>query len=232
MHMKALLLTLMVLAAFALVPADTVSAASSIGKTTVLTLNRVPTSAYFGDEIRVTGKLIDASTGEGIVGAAIKLIDNEPVGQNVLTSTTTRKYGLFSAGLTATLDDPQRDSAVHLLVKFDGSANYTASVSREQTVMVRLLPLEVRFQYLKNIYSEGEAAEVVFTATSLGKPVEPDIIKASFDAISVSPASYGTGNYVYETPPLSKTQHQFYVSVSKYGYSTASQIITIHVSRQ
>jgi len=206
------------------------SAANPISKTTVLTLNRAPVSVYFGDEIKVTGQLVEARTGQGIVGANIKLIDNEPVGQKVLASATTRKYGLFTASWTATLDDPSRDSAIHLIVKFDGSASYTASVSREQAIIVKLLPLELKFQYLKSFYKQGESAELIFTVTSLRKLVEPAIIRVNFDGKPVSVTSYGTGNYVYETPPLSKTQHQFFVSVSKYGHSTVSQIITIHVN--
>ena len=208
----------------------TASAANPISKTAGLTLSRAPTSVYFGDEIKVIGQLVEARTGQGIVGTSVKLIDNEPVGQKVLASATTRKYGLFTASWTATLDGPNRDSAIHLVAKFDGSANYTASISREQTIMVRLLPLEIKFQYLKSFYKQGEAAEIMFTVTSLRKLVELDIVRVNFDGRPVSVTSYGTGNYVYETPPLSKTQHQFFVSVSKYGYSTVSQIITIHVN--
>ena len=208
----------------------TTSTANPISKTTVLTLNRASASVYFGDEIKVTGQLLEARTGVGIVGVSVKLIDNEPVGQKVLTSVTTRKYGLFTASWAATLDDTNRDSAIHLIAKFDGSANYTAAVSREQTIMVRLLPLEIKFQYLKSFYKQSESAEIIFTVTSLRKPVEPDIMRVNFDGKPASVTSYGTGNYVYETQPLSKAQHQFFVSVSKHGYSTASQVITIHVN--
>jgi len=223
------LLVALISAALAVSSIAVAYAANPISKTTMLTLNRAPASVYFGDEIKVTGQLVEARTGEGVVGVNVKLIDNEPVGQKVLASTTTRKYGLFTASWTATLNDPNRSSAIHLVAKFDGSANYTASVSKEQTIMVKLLPLEIKFQYLKSYYKQGKSAEIIFTVTSLKKLVEPDIMRVSFDGKPVSVDSYGTGNYVYETPPLSKAQHQFFVSVSKYGYSTASQIITIHV---
>jgi len=206
------------------------SASSPISKTAMLTLNSAPRSVYFGDEIKVSGKLTEARTGQGIVGVNIKFVDNEPVGQKVLASATTRKYGLFTVSWTAALDDPSRDSAVHLVAKFEGSANYTASISKEKTITVRLLPLEIKFEYLKSFYNQGESAEIIFTVISLRKLVEPDTVRVNFDGRPASVTSYGTGNYVYETPPLAKTQHQFFVSVSKYGYSTATQIITIHIS--
>jgi hypothetical protein len=205
------------------------STANPVSKTTMLTLNTASRSVYFGDEIKVSGKLTEVRTGQGIVGVNIKFVDNEPVGQKILASATTRKYGLFTASWRAALDDPDRDSAVHLVAKFDGSANYTASISKEKTITVRLLPLEIKFEYLKSFYNEGESAEIIFTVISLRKLVEPDIVRVNFDGRPVSVTSYGIGNYVYETPPLSKTQHQFFVSVSKYGYSTATQIITIHI---
>jgi hypothetical protein len=206
------------------------SAANPVSKTTMLTLNTASRWVYFGDEIKVSGKLTEARTGQGIVGVNIKFVDNEPVDQKILASATTRKYGLFTASWRAALDDSKRDSAVHLVAKFYGSANYTASISKEKTITVRLLPLEIKFEYLKSFYNQGESAEIIFTAISLRKLVEPDTVRANFDGRPVSVTSYGTGNYVYETPPLSKTQHQFFVSVSKYGYSTATQIITIHIN--
>lgn len=207
--------------------ASSASAISPISKPTIVALNRIPSSVYFGEEVRVTGKLVDAS-GEGIVGATVKFIDNEPVGQKILASVVTRKYGLFTAGWTAALDDT-RDRSIHLVVRYDGSANYTGSVSREQTIMVRPIPLELKFQYLKNVYSKDESAEIVFTVTSRRIPVEPDLIKASLDGVPVTVTAYGKGNYVFETPPLSKPWHQFYVSVSKHGYFPASQSITLHL---
>ena len=206
------------------------SAANPVSKTTMLTLNTAPRSVYFGEEIKVSGKLLEARTGQGMVGVTIKFVDNEPVGQKVLASATTRKYGLFTASWTAALDDPSSDSAVHLIAKFDGSGNYTTSISKEKTITIRLLPLEIKFEYLKSYYAEGESAEIIFTVMSLRKLVEPDIVRVNFDGRPITVTSYGTGNYVYETPPLAKTQHQFFVSVSKYGYSTATQIITIHIN--
>lgn|SRR5574341_33956 len=127
------------------------------------------------------------------------------------------------------LEDP-RDKTVHLIVKYDGSANYVGSISREHTITVRLLPLEINFLYLKSSYKQGETPEIIFEVTSRGKLVKPDIIYASFNGQIVTPAVYGTGNYVYETTPLSKGHNQFFVNVSKVGYETVSRIITIRVN--
>lgn len=199
-------------------------------RTTVLTMNRAPISVYFGDEIKISGQLVESRTGQGVVGVKVKLIDDEPGEQKVIASPITRKYGLFTASWRATLDNPDKDSTIHLMAKFEGSANYSMAISRQQSISVKLLPLEIKFEYLKSSYKQGESAEIIFTVTSLRKLVRPDTVRISFDGKLVSVTTYGTGNYVYETPPLSKAQHQFIVNVSKYGYSPASQIITIHVN--
>ncbi|MEM2761028.1 MAG: hypothetical protein QXW73_09615 [Nitrososphaerales archaeon] len=127
------------------------------------------------------------------------------------------------------MDEP-KDKTIHLIVKYDGSLEHTASVSREKTMMVKLLPLEVQFQYLRSFYKEGESAEIIFSVTSSRQLVEPDVLHVSFNVKPVTNVTYGTGNYVYETDPLSKGHNQFFVSVSKYGYETLSRIITIHVN--
>lgn len=209
--------------------AGTTSLDARSTKVTAIILNQVPTSAYFGDELKVTGKLIEAATGEGIANAEIKIIDNKPSGQEVLVTTKTRKYGLFTATWNASLDDP-RDRTMHLRVKYDGSADYTASISREHTIMIRLLPLEIKFQYLKSFYKQGESIEIIFTVTSLQKPVEPDILRTNFNSKPVTVTAYGKGNYVYETEPLAKGHNQFFVSALKDGYKTVSRIITITVN--
>jgi hypothetical protein len=196
-------------------------------KVTTIVLSQVQKSAYFGEELKVTGRLLIASTGEGIANADIKIIDNEPVGQKILVSTKTRKYGYFIASWKTEFGE--RDRTMHLIVKYDGSADYTASVSREQTVMVRLLPLEINFLYLHSYYKEGDAPEIIFMISSLRNPVEPDVLRVSFNGKPVKVDSYGSGNYVYQTEPLSKGHNQFFVSVSKDGYRTASKVITIHV---
>jgi hypothetical protein len=208
----------------------TTASAPAPTKTTLLTLNRAPTSVYFGDEIKISGQLVESRTGQGVVGAKIKLIDNEPGEQKVITSSTTRKYGLFTASWKATLDDPNRDNIIHLMAKFEGSTGYSMAISRQQSLTVKLLPLDIKFEYLQSSYKRGEPAEIIFTVTSFRKLIQPDTVRVSFDGKSVSVVNYGTGNYVYETPPLTKAQHQFFASVSKYGYSSATQFITIHVN--
>lgn len=222
MHYTAILLSVTLLfsgaASFAVNP-----------KVTTITLSQVPKSVYFGDKITVTGLLIEAGTKQGVAKAEVQIIDNRPAGEQVLASTKTRKYGYFTATWNAALDDP-RDRTVHLVVKYDGSTDYTASVSREQTIMVKLLPLEITFQYLKSSYSNGESAEIIFSVTSRQKLIEPDVLHVSFNGKPVKVDVYGTGNYVYETGPLSKGHNQFFVNVSKYGYETVSRIITIDVN--
>lgn len=198
-------------------------------KTTTVILNQPPRSAYIGDQLKIAGQLIETNTGEGIANAEIKVIDNKPSGEEILVSTKTRKYGLFTSTWKLSLGDP-RDKTVHLLVRYDGSENYVGSISREHTIMVRLLPLVINFLYLKSSYKQGEAPEIIFEVTSRGRLVEPDTVYASFNGQMVSPAIYGTGNYVYQTPPLSKGHNQFFVNVSKLGYETVSRIITIRVN--
>ncbi len=194
---------------------------------TTLILRSAPSTAHHGEEIKVSGELRDAMTGEGIVDAEVKVIDNRPLAQEVLVTTKTRKYGLFVAVFNATLADPDRTGALHIIAKFEGSESHLPSVSREHTVTVKLAPLDVRFLYLKTQYSQGERAEVIFTVTSGNTMLEPEIMRTSFDGSPVAVKSYGTGNYVYETPPLTKGWHQFFVSVSKPGYGTLSRIISI-----
>ncbi len=230
MHVKRIFLPVIMSLMIILSSLSAASTTNPTDKTTILTLNRVPTSVYFGDEITVTGRLLEGTTGQGIIGVNVKLIDNEPVDQKVLVSVTTRKYGYFTASWTATTNDPNRYSVVHLIAKFDGSTQYTPAVSKERTIVVRLLPLEIKFYGLKNSYKQDESIEIIFTLTSLRNPVAPGTMRVSFDGKPVSVADYGLGNYLYETSPLSRGQHQFFVGVSKYGYSTVSQIITIHVN--
>jgi len=198
-------------------------------KVTSIILNQVPTSTYFGDEIKATGKLVEVGSGRGIANAEIEVIDNKPSGQVTLLSTKTRKYGFFTATWMVSLNDP-RDTTMHLIVKYDGSANYTASVSKERGITVQLLPLEIKFQYLKSFYNKDESAEIIFTITSLQKPIEPDVMHVNFNSKPITPVSYGIGNYVYETDPLSKGHNQFFVSALKDGYKTVSRIITITVN--
>lgn len=210
-----------------------VSSATSLeartGKTTAVILNQPPKSVYIGDQLKVTGQLIETNTGEGIANAEIKVIDNKPSGQVILVSIKTRKYGFFTSTWKMSLEDP-RDKTVHLIVKYGGSENYIGSISREHTITVRLLPLEINFLYLKSSYKQGETPEIIFEVTSRRKLVEPDTVYASFNGQIVRPAVYGTGNYVYETVPLSKGHNQFFVNVSKVGYETVSRIITIRVN--
>jgi hypothetical protein len=195
---------------------------------TTIILNQVPKSGHLGEELKITGRLIETSTGEGIVNAKLTVIDNSPSGQTILASAKTRKHGFFVATWQVTMDDP-RDTTQHLVVKYKGSANYTASVSREHGVSIKRLPLEITFMYLKSYYKQGERAEIIFTATSMRKPVEPDALYASFNGSPVDLSIYGKGNYVYETEPLSKGHNQFFVSASKHGYETISRVITITV---
>lgn len=190
---------------------------------TSIILNQVPKSAYFGDELRISGQLIESVSREGVFNAKIKVVDNKPSGQEVLVTTTTRKYGLFTASWKAPIED--RDRTMHLIVKYDGSEGYTASI-RDQTLMVKLMPLEVKFQYLQNVYKQGESVEIIFTVSSLQRPVEPDIIRTNFNAKPVTVTAYGMGNYVYETGPLQKGHNQFFVNVYKEGYKTVSRSIT------
>ena len=197
-------------------------------KVTAIKLNRVATMAYIGDELMVTGRLVEAGSGEGIAKEEIKIIDNKPSGQDLLVSSKTRKYGFFTAKWETSKYDP-RDSTMHLIVKYDGSSNYTASVSREHTIMVIPLPIEIKFQYLKSNYDQGEIAEIIFTTTSLQNPIQPDVLHTNFNSKSVMVAAYGKGNYVYETEPLSKGHNQFFVNAGKEGYSTVSLMITISV---
>lgn len=196
-------------------------------KVTMITLNQVPKSAYFGDEVKVTGQLIEAATGNGIANAEIKIIDNKPSGKEVLATTKTRKYGFFAASWNVSIDS--KDTTIHLLVKYDGSEDYTASVSRQHSVKIKLLPLEITFLYLNNFYRQGESPEIIFTVSSFQKPVEPDVLRASFNGKPAKVDVYGKGNYVYETEPLAKGHNQFFVNVSKAGYETVSRIITITV---
>jgi len=210
-----------------------VSSANSLearaGKATTIILNQTPKFVYVGDQLKVTGQLIETNTGEGISNAEIKVIDNKPGGQEILVSTKTRKYGFFTSTWKMSLGDP-RDKTVHLLVRYDGSETYVGSISGEHTIMVRLLPLEINFLYLKSSYKRGETPEIIFEVTSRGRLVEPDTVYTSFNGQIVRPAVYGMGNYVYETPPLSKGHNQFFVNVSKLGYETVSRIITISVN--
>ena len=216
------------LLSFALLLASTASLEATPAKVTAIILTQVPKSAYFGDELKVTGRLLEAASGEGIANAEIKIIDNKPVAQEILGSTKTRKYGFFTATFKTSLGE--RDRTLNLIVKYDGSADHTASTSREQTIMLKLLPLEITFLYLKSFYKQGETPEIIFAVTSLRKPVEPDVLHVNFNGKPVKPSSYGLGNYVYETEPLAKGHNQFFVSVSKDGYKTVSRVITITVS--
>lgn len=194
-----------------------------------ITLSQVPNVTYFGAEMKITGQLVDAATGEGLPNREIQVINNEPSGSEVLFSTETRKYGYFVASWKNQTENTM-DTTMHLLVSYDGSEEYTASVSREHTVTVKLLPLEVEFLYLKNVYNQGESTEIIFTVSSLGKPVEPDVLRVIFNSKVVNPAVYGKGNYVYETDPLSADlPNQFFVGVSKDGYESTSRMITLRV---
>jgi hypothetical protein len=138
------------LLSFALLLASTASLEAAPAKVTAIILTQVPKSAYFGDEVKVTGRLLEAGTGEGIANAEVKIIDNKPVAQEILGSTKTRKYGFFTATFKSSLGE--RDRTLNLIVKYDGSADHTASTSREQTIMLKLLPLEITFLYLKSFY--------------------------------------------------------------------------------
>lgn len=227
--MKLLLISLL-LSVLIFSSLGTTGGSSHAGKPTSITWHTQSSVVYLGEKIKVTGKLVDANTGEGVVDVVVKILDSNAVGPRILDTAITRNNGVFAARFDASLADPTKQGTLYLVAKFDGSEKYKSSISREQPVRVKLLPLDIKFDLLKTRLKDGESAEIIFIVTSRRQPVEPDAMWIVFDGKTVSATNYGTGNYVYETPQLSKGKHAFFVSASKTGHNAATQMVTLYVN--
>ncbi|MCW4027109.1 MAG: mechanosensitive ion channel [Candidatus Bathyarchaeota archaeon] len=102
---------------------------------TVVTLDAPARSVVAGSPIVFTGRLVEATSGDPVTGAAVKIMERDIGRDELLASGTTGSDGSFSVEWTAKKTD-RWDNDAEIYAKYEGDKDYNQSESRQHAVTI------------------------------------------------------------------------------------------------
>jgi protocatechuate 3,4-dioxygenase beta subunit len=97
--------------------------------TTTLSLTPSKSAVVFGQEVALSGALLDTAESNGLVGKVVTIVSKPASGKTTSATTTTRSGGAWSLRFT-----PKKDATYH--ARYAGSAGYAAARSPSSHVVV------------------------------------------------------------------------------------------------
>ncbi len=202
-----------------------------------------------GTTIVFTGKLIRADNLQGIPDAGVKIVKQVSFGQERLLATgQTTAEGTFSipwvvdierlieqaGGSYGTQTSQGRENRFQVVVvaRYAGDDTHAKAVSNAQSFEVMLNALAVKVA-AQPLYLANESATLKVTIVDAnGNPLDPDEMTVLFDNKPVTLTKQSAGTYTYSIASLSAGAHQFSVRVSKVGYTTDDEMLTIEAAKR
>lgn len=197
-----------------------------------------------GEPLIFSGRLIKATTLEGIANATIKIMHDISFNdKKVLITGTTNQDGFYSipwivdvekvvpttGGSFGKGDTQGREKRfqVKVFAEFEGDSENSRSVSNAQAFEVRLnqlkIVLEKKSQYLA---FESLAIRVRITDVE-NRPTDPDTITATFDNSPITLVHEEQGVYSLRISSLPPGPHSLKIIAEKRGHVTDEQLVTI-----
>ena len=182
-----------------------------------LKLDLMPSSVPSGNKVLITGKLIDANTGQGVQGVSVSILDNRPLDKRTLGMAKTDDEGKFNFIWYASPSERGRDRLMSVIAKFDGTSSYANTVSPDRSLTVEVERLTLDLIYKKQDFGSGERVIVLVAFKTFGdRMIDPDQMQARFDGRDVTMIKKATGIYEFMSLPDSKpTPHLFIVKAVK-----------------
>lgn len=196
-----------------------------------------------GETMTFTGRLIRASTLQGIGNVTVNIVQQVAFGETrVLTSGQTDADGYYaipwavdvelvagvSGGSFGTDPTQGRENRfqVIVVVRFDGDDQYLHSVSNAQSFEVRLNALTIKVENKKTYLAYEQVAVKVLVNDINNNLVDPDKITALFDNTPVTLLKQDVGTYIFSVQSLSPGTHALALLVEKKGHSPDDERIT------
>lgn len=188
-----------------------------MNKRPFLKIDPIPHAVAKGDQVIITGKLIDANTGDGIRGVSVSVLDNRPIDIRTLGNAKTDDEGNFTFIWQANPTERWKDRHMSVIAKFDGSPTYARTVSYDRSMIVEVEKITLELFYTKVNYGSGERV-MVFAAfkTHGDRLIDPDKMRATFDSREVIMIRKDTGIYEFVSLPPAKSIHVFTLKGEKF----------------
>ena len=227
---------------------------------TSVSLDR-PAEKYFavtqGDTLIFTGRLVKASTVEGIANATVTIVHQVSFGQTtLLASGRTDANGFYSipwvvdvklvigkAGGSSGTENTQASGGsskggrenrfqVVVVASFDGNDRYVRSVSNAQSFEVRLNALTIKLERKATYLAFESVAVKIMVKDTNGRLVDPDKITSRFDNNPVTLLKQSTGTYIFSVESLSPGNHQLQLLVEKSGHTPDDELISFDAMKR
>ena len=102
---------------------------------TVVTLATPPRTVTAGSPVVFTGKLLEATNGDPVTGATVKIMERDIGRDELLASGITESDGSFGIECTAKRTD-RWDNTAEIYARFEGNKDYDESQSKQHTIRI------------------------------------------------------------------------------------------------